>query len=123
MPPTRRIYTHLYFQVVVGILLGGLVGFLFPNFGASLKPLGDAFIKLIKMVIAPIIFLTVVIGIAGIGDLKRLGRIGLKALFYFEVVSTASLLIGLIVVSWVQPGRGINASPATLDASAVAQYT
>jgi aerobic C4-dicarboxylate transport protein len=117
-----KIYRRLYFQVVVGILLGGVVGFYFPNFGASLKPFGDAFIKLIKMVIAPIIFLTVVIGIAGIGDLKRLGRIGLKALLYFEVVSTASLLIGLVVVSWVQPGRGINASPATLDASAVAQY-
>src|SRR5262245_19246234 len=122
MRSTKPIYRVLYFQVLVGIFLGALVGFFFPDFGASLKPLGDGFIKLIKMVIAPIIFLTVVTGIAGIGDLKRLGRIGLKALLYFEVVSTAALGIGLIVVKAFRPGEGINAAASTLDASAVAQY-
>src|SRR2546426_12372071 len=122
MPAKKRIYQVLYFQVVAGIVFGALVGFFLPDFGASLKPLGDGFIKLIKMVIAPIIFLTVVNGIAGIGDLKRLGRIGLKALLYFEVVSTAALLIGLVVVKTFKPGAGINAAASTLDASAVAQY-
>lgn len=121
--PRQPIYKILYVQVLVAIILGVLVGFLFPEFGASLKPLGDAFIKLIKMVIAPIIFLTVVTGIAGIGDMKKLGRVGLKALFYFEVVTTFALFIGLVVVKIVQPGAGINADPATLDAKAVEQYT
>jgi aerobic C4-dicarboxylate transport protein len=117
------IYKVLYFQVLVAILLGVLVGFLFPEFGASLKPLGDALIKLIKLVIAPIIFLTVVTGIAGIGDMKKLGRVGLKALLYFEVVTTFALFIGLIVVKIVQPGVGVNADVSTLDAKAVEQYT
>lgn len=124
LPPSsnKKIYQVLYFQVLVAIVLGVCVGFLSPSFGESLKPLGDGFIKLIKMIIAPIIFLTVVGGIAGIGDLKKLGRVGLKALLYFEVVSTFALLIGLFVVKFFQPGAGINADPATLDASAVAQY-
>ena len=121
--PRQPIYKVLYFQVLVAIFLGVWVGFLFPEFGAGLKPLGDAFIKLIKMVIAPIIFLTVVSGIAGIGDMKKLGRVGLKALLYFEVVTTFALVIGLIVVKLVQPGAGINANPSTLDAKAVEQYT
>lgn len=121
--PRQPIYKILYFQVLIAIFLGVLVGFLFPEFGAGLKPLGDAFIKLIKMVIAPIIFLTVVTGIAGIGDMKKLGRVGLKALFYFEVVTTFALFIGLLVVKIVQPGAGINANPETLDARAVEQYT
>jgi aerobic C4-dicarboxylate transport protein len=119
----KPFYKVLYFQVLVAIVLGVWVGFLFPEFGASLKPLGDAFIKLIKMVIAPIIFLTVVTGIAGIGDLKKLGRVGLKALLYFEVVTTFALFIGLAVVKLVKPGAGINADAATLDAKAVEQYT
>src|ERR1700675_1937819 len=97
----KKIYQSLHFQVMVAIILGGVVGFLFPAFGAQMKPFGDGFIKLIRMVIAPIIFLTVVLGIAGIGDLKKLGRIGVKALLYFEIVSTASLLIGLAVVKIV----------------------
>jgi aerobic C4-dicarboxylate transport protein len=88
-----------------------------------MKPLGDGFIKLIRMMIAPIIFLTVVAGIAGIGDMKKMGRVGLKALLYFEVLTTAALLIGLLVVKLVRPGAGINANPATLDASAIQQYT
>lgn len=119
----KPFYKVLYFQVLVAIVLGVWVGFLFPETGASLKPLGDAFIKLIKMVIAPIIFLTVVTGIAGIGDLKKLGRVGLKALLYFEVVTTFALFIGLAVVKLVKPGAGINADAATLDAKAVEQYT
>ena len=119
----KKLYQILYFQVLVAIILGVCVGVLYPSFGASLKPLGDGFIKLIKMVIAPIIFLTVVLGIAGIGDMKKLGRVGLKALLYFEVVSTISLFIGLAVVTYFKPGVGINADPKTLDAKAVAQYT
>ena len=117
------IFRHLYAQVLLGIALGALVGWLWPEFGAALKPLGDAFIKLIKMLIAPIIFTTVVSGIAGMGDLKKIGRVGLKALFYFEVVSTLALVIGLLVVNWIQPGVGINADVTTLDTKAVAQYT
>ena len=101
-----RVLRHLYVQVLIGIALGVLVGALWPAFGASLKPLGDAFIKLVKMMIAPIIFTTVVLGIAKIGDLKALGRVGLKALVYFEVVTTLALVIGLIVVNLVQPGVG-----------------
>lgn len=113
---------HLYVQVLIGIALGVIVGALWPAFGASLKPLGDAFIKLVKMMIAPIIFTTVVLGIAKIGDLKALGRVGLKALIYFEVVTTLALVIGLVVVNLVQPGVGINADPATLDAAAASEY-
>lgn len=121
--PRQPIYKVLYFQVLVAIVLGVLVGFFFPETGASLKPLGDLFIKLIKMVIAPIIFLTVVTGIAGIGDMKKLGRVGLKSLLYFEVITTFALFIGLIVVKVVQPGVGINADASTLDAKSVEQYT
>jgi len=116
-------YKVLYFQVITAIILGVMVGFFFPDLGEKLKPLGDGFIKLIKMVIAPIIFLTVVSGIGGIGDMKKFGRVGLKALFYFEVVTTAALLIGLVVVKIVQPGVGINADPATLDAKGIEQFT
>lgn len=118
----KKFYRHLYFQVLVAIILGAGLGFLYPAVGERMKPLGDAFIKLIKMVIAPIIFTTVVVGIAGIGDMKKLGRVGLKALLYFEVVTTFALLTGLVVVKYVQPGVGVNADPATLDASAVEQY-
>jgi aerobic C4-dicarboxylate transport protein len=118
-----RIFRHLYVQVLAAIVLGVLLGFWQPEWGTEMKPLGDAFIKLIKMLIAPIIFTTVVTGIAGMGDLKKIGRVGVKALLYFEVVSTLALIIGLLVVNWIQPGAGLNADPATLDARAVAQYT
>lgn len=113
---------HLYVQVLIGIALGVMVGALWPAFGASLKPLGDAFIKLVKMMIAPIIFTTVVLGIAKIGDLRALGRVGLKALLYFEVVTTLALVIGLVVVNFVQPGAGLNADPASLDASVAGEF-
>lgn len=116
-------YKVLYFQVITAIILGVLVGFFFPEFGEKLKPLGDGFIKLIKMVIAPIIFLTVVSGIGGIGDMKKFGRVGLKALIYFEVVTTFALFIGLLVVKIVRPGVGINADPATLDGKGIEQFT
>ena len=113
---------HLYVQVLVAIVLGVVLGYTEPAWGAAMKPLGDAFIKLIKMLIAPIIFTTVVTGIAGMGDLKKIGRVGLKALVYFEVVSTLALIIGLLVVNWIQPGVGLNAVTTSADAAAVAPY-
>jgi aerobic C4-dicarboxylate transport protein len=122
-PAPQPFYKTLHFQVLAGIILGIALGSFFPAAGASLKPIGDAFINLIRMMIAPIIFFTVVVGIANAGDVRKVGRVGLKALLYFEVVTTAALLIGLVVVKVVQPGAGINADPATLDAKAVQQYT
>ena len=121
-PIGMKLFRHLYVQVLVAIVLGVLLGSLDPELGTKLKPLGDAFIKLIKLLIAPIIFTTVVTGIAGMGDMRKVGRVGLKALVYFEVVSTLALIIGLLVVNWVQPGAGINASAATLDTREVGQY-
>jgi aerobic C4-dicarboxylate transport protein len=118
----QRFTKHLYFWVLVGIFLGGLVGWLWPDQGAALKPLGDGFINLVKMLISPVIFLTVVLGIAGMSDMKKVGRVGAKALLYFEVVSTIALFIGLLVMNIVQPGKGFNADPAALDAKAVADY-
>ena len=108
----RRVLGTLYIQVLIGIVLGLLVGALWPEFGASLKPLGDAFIKLIKMVIAPVIFCTVALGIAQMGDIKKFGRIGGKALIYFEVVTTLALVIGL-VGSMLKPAPGRITSPTT----------
>jgi aerobic C4-dicarboxylate transport protein len=119
----RPIYRALYFQVLVAIALGITLGFFDPPLAEKMKPLGDGFIKLIRMMIAPVIFTTVVTGIAGMGDMKKLGRVGIKALLYFEVVSTLALIIGLVVVTVVKPGAGINADPNTLDLKAVAQYT
>ncbi len=118
----RRVLGTLYIQVLIGIVLGLLVGALWPEFGASLKPLGDAFIKLIKMVIAPVIFCTVALGIAQMGDIKKFGRIGGKALIYFEVVTTLALVIGLVVGEVIRPGAGFNIDPTTLDTTAVATY-
>lgn len=121
-PPRRSFLRSLYFRVLVGIVAGILVGALFPHLGQQLKPFGDGFIKLIRMIVAPIIFLSVVVGIAGVGDTRKLGRVGLKALVYFEAVTTFALLIGMAVANLVQPGRGMNVDPRTLDAKAVAQY-
>lgn len=120
--PRRPFYRSLYFQVIVAIVLGGTIGHFWPAFGESLKPLGDAFIKLVKMIIAPVIFLTIVTGIAGMRDLKRIGRVAGKAFAYFLTFSTLALIVGLIIANIVQPGRGLNIDPATLDAGAVAQY-
>jgi aerobic C4-dicarboxylate transport protein len=113
-------YRELYLQVLAAVLLGVLVGYFFPGFGRSLRPLGDGFIKLVKMMIAPIIFCTVVHGIASMGDLKRIGRIGAKALFYFEIVSTFALIIGLVVVNVLKPGEGFTPAGQSFHADAVA---
>jgi aerobic C4-dicarboxylate transport protein len=114
---------NLYVQVLIAIALGVLLGFLAPEWGAAMKPLGDGFIKIVKMLIAPIVFTTVVVGIAQMGAMKDVGRIGLRALVYFEVVSTLALAIGLVVVSIVQPGAGIGFDASTSDPKAVAAYT
>ena len=118
----RKFYHHLYIQVIVAIIAGSLLGHFYPDFGASLKPLGDAFIKLVKMVIAPVIFLTVVTGIAGMRDMGKVGRVAGKAMIYFLTFSTLALVIGLIVANVVQPGAGLNIDPKTLDPKAVATY-
>lgn len=123
MEKKKRIYHSLYFRVLVAIVIGIALGYFYPNFAAQMKPLGDGFIKLIKMMIAPIIFTTVVVGIASMGDMKKVGRVGVKALIYFEVLSTIALVIGLIVVKLYQPGAGINANVASLDTKAIANYT
>ena len=119
MTATARLpwYRILYIQVLIAVSLGIAVGHFFPSLGVSLKPLGDAFIKLVKMLIAPIVFCTVVHGIASMGDLKKFGRLGLKALLYFEVVSTLALILGLVVVNVLKPGVGFNIDPASLDRS------
>ena len=125
VPPIRRSrpwYTILYVQVLIAIVIGVLVGHFYPDLGKALKPLGDGFISLIKMMIAPVIFCTVVHGIGSMGDLKKLGRVGVKTLVYFEVVSTLALAIGLLVGYVIQPGAGFNIDPASLDAKAVATY-
>src|SRR4051794_21056302 len=121
-PARQPLYAHLYFQVLVAIAVGVLLGVLLPAHATAMKPLGDGFIKLIKMMIAPIIFTTVVVGIAKMGDMKEVGRVGLKALVYFEAVTGLALIIGLVVVNVFQPGAGINADPNTLDTRAIATY-
>ena len=118
----RPFYRHLYFQVLIAIALGAFIGHFWPTFGESLKPLGDAFIKLVKMVIAPVIFLTIVTGIAGMRDIGRVGRVASKAFAYFLVFSTLALIVGLIIANLVRPGHGLNIDPASLDTGAVAQY-
>jgi aerobic C4-dicarboxylate transport protein len=118
----KRLFSALYFQVLFGIVVGGLVGYFFPHAGVALKPLGDGFIKLIKMLLGPLVFLTIVLGIARMGDIKRVGRVGLKALVYFELVSSLALVIGLIVGSVFHPGTSMHVDPSTLDANAVAAY-
>jgi aerobic C4-dicarboxylate transport protein len=122
-PQARKpFYRHLYAQVLAAIVLGALLGHFWPAGGEALKPLGDGFIKLVKMIIAPVIFLTVVGGIAGMRELGSVGRVALKAFGYFLVFSTLALIVGLVVANVVQPGAGMNVDPATLDAKAVAGY-
>ena len=118
----RPWYRHLYVQVLIAILLGVLIGHFAPATGEALKPLGDAFIKLVKMIIAPVIFLTIVTGIAGMRDLARVGRVALKAFVYFLFFSTLALVVGLVVANVVRPGEGLNIDPATLDAAKVSDY-
>ena len=122
-PVARRPwYTILYLQVLIAIVVGVLVGYYFPDAGKAMKPLGDGFIALIRMMIAPVIFCTVVHGIASMSDLKKIGRIGVKTLFYFEVVSTFALALGLLVGELAHPGSGFNIDPASLDPKAVSSY-
>jgi aerobic C4-dicarboxylate transport protein len=115
-------YRHLYFQVLVAIIIGALLGHFNPGLGEQMKPLGDAFIKLVKMIIAPVIFLTIVTGLSGMGSLRGVGSVVTKAFGYFLFFSTLALIVGLIVANVVQPGAGMNIDPATLDAKAVATY-
>lgn len=119
----KPLYKILYVQVLFAIFCGVVIGIVQPDWGVKLNPLGIGFIKLIKMIIAPVIFCTVVSGIAGMQDIKKVGRVGGKALIYFEVISTFALVIGLIVANVLRPGAGFNANVTTLDASGVAQYT
>jgi aerobic C4-dicarboxylate transport protein len=124
-PSTARkpFYRSLYVQVLFAVTVGVLLGHFHPELGEQMKPLGDAFIKLIKMIIAPIIFCTVVVGIAGMEDMKKVGKTGGLALLYFEIVSTVALLIGLLVVNLIQPGSGMHVDAASLDTKAIAAYT
>ncbi len=123
MTQTKKpFYTLLYIQVLAAIALAVVFGTLYPHTAASMKPLGDGFIKLIRMLIAPIIFGTIVVGIARMGDMKKVGRVGGKALLYFEFMTTIALILGIIVVDMIQPGSGMHVDPAKLDASAIASY-
>ncbi|HEX7756700.1 MAG TPA: dicarboxylate/amino acid:cation symporter [Niabella sp.] len=118
----KKLYRVLYFQVIVAIVLGILLGHFFPETGKRMKPLGDGFIMLVKMIIAPVIFLTISTGIAGMNDLKKVGRVAGKAFIYFITFSTLALIIGLIIGKIVQPGAGMNADPQQLDTSSIVKY-
>ena len=121
--PKKPLHQSLYFQVITAIVIGVLLGHFYPQTGAAMKPLGDGFIKLIKMIIAPIIFCTVVVGIAGMEDMKKVGKTGGLALLYFEVVSSIALVVGLVIINLVQPGAGMNIDVSTLDTKGIAAYT
>jgi aerobic C4-dicarboxylate transport protein len=119
----KKIYEHLYFQVLCGMIIGVLLGYFYPKAGGAMKPLGDGFIKLIRMVIAPIIFCTVVHGIASMSDLKKVGKVALKALIYFEAVTTLALVVSLVIVNVWQPGAGMNIDPRAIDTKPIQAYT
>ncbi|OAT47701.1 sodium:dicarboxylate symporter, partial [Proteus hauseri ATCC 700826] len=122
-PPKKRpIYKVLYVQVIVAIILGILLGHFYPNVGESFKPLGDGFIKIVKMIIAPVIFLTVVTGIAGMNNMKTVGKVAGKSMIYFLTFSSIALVIGLITANIIRPGDGLNISPESLDSSKVEMY-
>lgn len=118
----KKWYKILYVQVIIAIVLGISLGYFYPSLGEKMKPLGDGFIQLIKMIIAPVIFITVTVGIAGVSDLKKVGRVAGKSMIYFLTFSTLALIVGLIVSNLVKPGAGMNIDPATLDASEISQY-
>ena len=122
-PIQKPLYRSLYFQVIVAIVIGILLGHFFPETGVAMKPLGDGFIKLIKMIIAPIIFCTVVVGIAGMEDMKKVGKTGGLALLYFEIVSSIALVVGLVIINLVRPGEGMNIDASQLDTKGIAAYT
>lgn len=119
----KPFYQSLYFQVITAIVIGVILGHFWPSTGEAMKPLGDGFIKLIKMIIAPIIFCTVVVGIAGMEDMKKVGKTGGLALLYFEIVSSIALVVGLVIINLVQPGTGMNIDATTLDTKGIAAYT
>src|SRR6201998_195060 len=122
-PVARKpLYTSLFVQVLAALLLGTVLGMATPDFAVSLKILSDAFLKLIQMIVAPIVFCVVVHGIAGAGDLKKVGRVGLKALIYFEVMTTIALVVGLVLAFLFAPGHGMNIDPSALDAKALSNY-
>jgi aerobic C4-dicarboxylate transport protein len=118
-----QFFRTIYGQVVVGLVIGLALGVLFPGFAVDLKPLGDAFIKLIKMIIAPLVFCVIVSGICGAGDIKKVGRVGVKAIVYFELITTLALIIGIVLAFTLRPGVGMNIDPSTLDSSAIKTYT
>ena len=120
---SKPLYKSLYVQVITAIIIGVVLGAYAPSTGEAMKPLGDGFIKLIKMIIAPIIFCTVVVGIAGMEDMKKVGKTGGLALLYFEVVSSIALVVGLVIINLVKPGEGMNIDPSTLDTKGIAAYT
>ncbi|MDA7418544.1 dicarboxylate/amino acid:cation symporter [Xenophilus arseniciresistens] len=122
-PRAQPFYKSLYFQVITAIVIGVILGHFWPETGAAMKPLGDGFIKLIKMIIAPIIFCTVVVGIAGMEDMKRVGKTGGYALLYFEIVSTIALIVGLVIINVIKPGVGMNVDVSQLDTKSIAAYT
>jgi aerobic C4-dicarboxylate transport protein len=122
LPGHKPFFKSLYFQVLLAILAGVLVGHYYPQLGEQMKPLGDAFIKMIKMIIAPIIFCTVVHGIASMQDMRKVGRVGLKALIYFELVTSLALIVGLVVANTLQPGAGMNVDPTTIDTKSIQGY-
>lgn len=121
-PRKTSLLGHLYVQVLIAIILGVSLGHFYPGLGEAMKPLGDAFIKLVKMIIAPVIFLTVIAGIASMSDLKKVGRVAGKAMLYFLCFSTLALIVGMVVANVVQPGSGLNVDPASIDSKAVASY-
>ncbi|MFN8257774.1 MAG: dicarboxylate/amino acid:cation symporter [Bacteroidales bacterium] len=118
----KNLYKNLYAQVIFAILVGIMVGWLFPAFAVKLKPLGDGFIKLVKMMIAPVIFCTIVNGIAGMQNTKKVGRVGIKAIVYFEIITTLALVIGLVVINLLKPGFGMNIDPKSLDPKSIANF-
>lgn len=122
-PSAKGAHRALYLQVLAGIALGALLGAVEPTWGEALRPLGDLFVRMVKMLIAPIVFATVVHGIAGVGDLRRVGRVGLKALVYFEGMTTVALVIGLVVVHVLQPGAGLHRDAAQLGTESVEAQT
>lgn len=121
-PPMKRLFSLLYFQVLIAILIGILIGHFYPSIGVAMKPLGDGFIKLIKMVIAPLIFCSVVLGIAGMEDVKKIGKVGAKSLLYFQGSTFIAMFLGVAVINLLKPGEGMHVNPNTLDATAVASY-
>ncbi|WP_134089752.1 dicarboxylate/amino acid:cation symporter [Olivibacter sp. XZL3] len=118
----KKLLRSLYFQVIIAIIIGILIGHFYPKIGESLKPLGDGFIKLVKMIIAPLIFCTVVLGIAGMQNVKKVGKVGLTSIIYFEIMTSIALLLGMFIVNVLEPGTGMNIDPASLDTTSVESY-